>query len=152
VVIKKILGHLAEQETFVKMFLDEARTCAQLTHPNVVQIYDLGREGPSYFIAMEYIAGENLAAIAWRGVKKQMPLPPSYAGKMLADADKALHYAHQLRGANGHPLQIVHRDVSPQNVLVTYEGEVKVVDFGIAKAASKSEQTKTGMLKGKFSY
>jgi eukaryotic-like serine/threonine-protein kinase len=152
VVLKKILSHLAEQETFVKMFLDEARTCAQLTHPNIVQIYDLGREANAYFIAMEYIAGENLAAIAWRGVKKQIPLVAPYTAKMVADAAKALHYAHQLRGANGQPLQIVHRDVSPQNILVTYEGEVKVVDFGIAKAASKSEHTKTGMLKGKFSY
>jgi serine/threonine protein kinase len=152
VVIKKILSHLGEQETFVKMFLDEARTCSQLSHPNIVQIYDLGREGSTYFIAMEYIAGENLAALAWRSMKRQKPLSPTIAAKLIADAAKALHYAHQMRGANGQPLHIVHRDVSPQNILVTYEGEVKLVDFGIAKAASKSEQTKTGMLKGKFAY
>ncbi len=152
VVIKKILSHLSEQETFVKMFLDEARTSAQLNHPNVVQIYDLGREGDSYFIAMEFIAGENLAAIAWRGMKRGKPFPPTFAARVIADGCKALHYAHHLKGSDGQALEIVHRDISPQNILVTYEGEVKVVDFGIAKAATKSETTKTGMLKGKFSY
>src|SRR5262245_15565369 len=152
VVIKKILSHLSEQESFVKMFLDEARTCAQLTHPNIVQIYDLGRVGTTYFIAMEYIAGENLAALAWRAMKRGTPLAPNYAARIICDSSKALHYAHQMRGNDGKPLEIVHRDVSPQNILVTYEGEVKVVDFGIAKAATKSEQTRTGMLKGKFSY
>jgi serine/threonine-protein kinase len=152
VVIKKILSHLSEQETFVKMFLDEARTSAQLNHPNIVQIYDLGRESDSYYIAMEFIAGENLAAIAWRGMKRGSPFPPPFAGRVIADACKALHYAHHLKGSDGHALEIVHRDISPQNLLVTYEGEVKVVDFGIAKARSKSEHTKTGMLKGKFSY
>ena len=152
VVIKKILAHLAEQKTFREMFLDEARTCAVLSHPNIVQVYDLGKVEESYFIAMEFIAGENLAAIAWRGMKRSKPFPPFYAARVIADACKALHYAHHLKGTDGLPLQIVHRDISPQNVLVTYEGEVKVVDFGIAKAASKNEQTKTGMLKGKFSY
>ncbi len=152
VVIKKILAHLAEQKTFREMFLDEARTCAALSHPNIVQVYDLGRVESSYFIAMEFIAGENLAAIAWRGMKRSRPFPPFYAARVIADACKALHYAHHLKGTDGRPLHIVHRDISPQNVLVTYEGEVKIVDFGIAKAASKSEQTKTGMLKGKFSY
>jgi serine/threonine protein kinase len=152
VVIKKILSHLSEQETFVRMFLDEARTSAQLNHPNVVQIYDLGRESDSYYIAMEFIAGENLAAIAWRGMKRGRPLSPQFAARIIADTCKALHYAHHLRGSDGQALEIVHRDISPQNILVTYEGEVKVVDFGIAKAATKSEHTKTGMLKGKFSY
>ena len=152
VVIKKILSHLSEQETFVRMFLDEARTSAQLNHPNIVQIYDLGQEGESYYIAMEFIAGENLAAIAWRGMKRGRPFSPAFAARTIADASKALHYAHHLRGSDGRSLEIVHRDISPQNILVTYEGEVKVVDFGIAKAASKSEQTKTGTLKGKFSY
>jgi serine/threonine-protein kinase len=152
VVIKKILSHLSEQETFVKMFLDEARTSAQLNHPNVVQIYDLGRESDSYYIAMEFIAGENLAAIAWRGMKRGRPLSPQFAARIIADTCKALHYAHHLRGSDGKSLEIVHRDISPQNILVTYEGEIKVVDFGIAKATTKSEHTKTGMLKGKFSY
>ena len=152
VVIKKILAHLAEQKTFREMFLDEARTCAVLSHPNIVQVYDLGKVEESYFIAMEFIAGENLAAIAWRGMKRSKPFPPYYAARVIADACKALHYAHHLKGSDGQPLHIVHRDISPQNVLVTYEGEVKIVDFGIAKAASKNEQTKTGMLKGKFSY
>jgi serine/threonine-protein kinase len=152
VVIKKILSHLSAQETFVKMFLDEARMSAQLNHPNIVQVYDLGREGESYFIAMEFINGENLAAVAWRGKKKNRSLPVAYCARVLADACKGLHYAHHLRGSDGSPLNIVHRDISPQNILLTYEGETKVVDFGIAKAASRSEATKTGMLKGKFSY
>lgn len=152
VVIKKILSHLAEEETFRNMFLDEARMSAALTHPNIVQVYDLGEADETYFIAMEFILGENLAAIAWRGVKRQSPLSPTFAARIMADACKALDYAHRLRGPNGTPLEIVHRDISPQNILVTYEGEVKVVDFGIAKAASKSQHTKTGMLKGKFSY
>lgn len=152
IVIKKILSHLSEQKTFKDMFLDEARTSAQLNHPNIVQIYDLGNEQGAYYIAMEFIAGENLAAIAWRGMKRGKPFPPPFAARVIADACKALHYAHHLKGANGQPLEIVHRDISPQNILVTYEGEVKVVDFGIAKAATKSEHTKTGMLKGKFSY
>ncbi len=152
VVIKKILSHLSEQESFISMFVDEARTSALLNHPNVVQIYDLGNHDGAYYISMEFIAGENLAAIAWRGMKRGRPLPPAFAARVIADACKALHYAHHLRAADGSALDIVHRDISPQNVLVTYEGEVKVVDFGIAKAATKSEHTKTGMLKGKFSY
>jgi eukaryotic-like serine/threonine-protein kinase len=152
VVIKKILPHLAEEETFRTMFLDEARMSALLSHPNIVQVYDLGEAETTYFIAMEFILGENLAAVAWRGVKRQRPLSPVFGARIMADACKALNYAHFLRGSDGKPLEIVHRDISPQNVLVTYEGEVKVVDFGIAKAASKSQHTKTGMLKGKFSY
>ncbi len=152
IVIKKILSHLAEEQTFVDMFRDEARMSAQLTHPNIVQVYDLGESDGTFFIAMEYIAGENLAALAWRGVKRNNPLSPPFAARILADSCKALHYAHHLKGSDGVPLEIVHRDISPQNILVTYEGEVKVVDFGIAKAASKSQHTKTGMLKGKFSY
>lgn len=132
VVVKKILSHLSDQPSFVELFLQEARTCALLNHPNIVQIYDLGREGTSYFIAMEYIAGEDLASITKRAAELGQPVPPTFAAKILADASKALHYAHGLTGPDGQPLGIVHRDVSPQNVLVTYEGEVKVVDFGIA--------------------
>ena len=152
VVIKKILPHLSEQSTFVEMFLDEARTSAQLNHPNIVQIFDLGKEGDAYFIAMEFIAGENLAAVAWRGLQRKRPIPFELSARIVAETCRALHYAHTSVGGDGRPLEIVHRDVSPQNVLVSYEGAIKVVDFGIAKAATKSEQTKTGMLKGKFSY
>jgi len=152
VVIKKILSHLAEEETFIRMFQDEARMSAQLMHPNIVQVYDLGEAQGTFFIEMEYIAGENLAAITWRGVKRQNRFCPAFAARAIADACKALHYAHHLRGSDGTPFNIVHRDISPQNLLITYEGEVKVVDFGIAKAATKSQHTKTGMLKGKFSY
>ncbi|MEM1026316.1 MAG: serine/threonine-protein kinase [Myxococcota bacterium] len=152
VVIKKILPHLSEQSTFVEMFLDEARTSAQLNHPNIVQIFDLGKEADAYYIAMEFIAGENLSAVAWRGLQHRRPLPFALSARTIAETCRALHYAHTLVGTDGRPLEIVHRDVSPQNVLLSYDGAVKVVDFGIAKAATKSEQTKTGMLKGKFSY
>ncbi len=152
VVIKKILSHLAEEETFRNMFLDEAKMSAQLTHPNIVQVYDFGEADGTYYIAMEFISGENLAAIAWRGVKRKKPLSPTFAARIIADACKALNYAHHLTKSDGTALEIVHRDISPQNILVTYEGEIKVVDFGIAKAATKSQHTKTGMLKGKFSY
>ena len=151
-VIKKILSHLAEQSTFVRMFQDEARTSALLSHPNIVHIHDLGQAEGTYFIAMEYIAGENLAAISWRGMKRGRPLPPSYAARVVADTCKALHHAHTLKGNDSRPLEIVHRDVSPQNILLTYEGDIKVVDFGIAKARTQREDTRTGMLKGKFSY
>ncbi|MBI2377615.1 MAG: serine/threonine protein kinase, partial [Deltaproteobacteria bacterium] len=152
VVIKKILSHLAEEETFRNMFLDEAKMSALLTHPNIVQVYDFGEADGTYYIAMEFISGENLAAIAWRGVKRKKPLSPSFAARIIADSCKALNYAHHLSRSDGTALEIVHRDISPQNILVTYEGEIKVVDFGIAKAATKSQHTKTGMLKGKFSY
>jgi serine/threonine-protein kinase len=95
VVIKKILSHLAEEETFRNMFLDEARMSAQLQHPNIVQVYDLGEADQTYFIAMEFIMGENLAAIAWRGVKRAAPLSPVFAARIMADACKALDYAHR---------------------------------------------------------
>ena len=134
------------------MFQDEARMSAQLMHPNIVQVYDLGEAQGTFFIEMEYIAGENLAAITWRGVKRKKRFSPVFAARAIADACKALHYAHHLRASDGTAFNIVHRDISPQNLLITYEGEVKVVDFGIAKAATKSQHTKTGMLKGKFSY
>ncbi|MCC7381279.1 MAG: serine/threonine protein kinase [Deltaproteobacteria bacterium] len=152
VVVKKILSHLIEEEAFRNMFLDEARMTAQLSHPNIVQVFDLGQAEGTYFMAMEFITGENLATIAWRGLKKERPLSPVYAARILADTCKAMHYAHHLKGPNGTPLEIVHRDVSPQNILVTYEGEVKVIDFGIAKATTNLQITKTSTLKGKFSY
>ena len=151
-VLKKILPHLAEQETFLRMFHDEARTSALLAHPNIVQIHALGQAEGTSFIAMEYIAGENLAQVAWRGLKRGSPFPVEHAARVVADACKALHYAHTLAADDGRPLGIVHRDISPQNILVTYDGEVKVVDFGIAKAASQTVHTQTGMLKGKYSY
>ncbi|RMG10588.1 MAG: PEGA domain-containing protein, partial [Deltaproteobacteria bacterium] len=153
VVVKRILPHLAENPEFVTMFLDEARLAAQLNHPGIVQIFDLGHDGGSqYFIAMEYVHGENLRAVQRRLSKKQRHLPVEMVARIIARAAEALHYAHTKKDRKGKPLNIVHRDVSPQNILVSYEGQVKVVDFGIAKAASQMRETRTGVLKGKYAY
>src|SRR5688572_29695677 len=144
VVVKKLNEDLKESETFVRMFLDEARTSAQLTHPNVVQIYDLGFKDGEYFIAMEYIHGEDLVEVTHAAVEQQRLIPIGHAVRIVADALKGLHHAHTLN--------IVHRDASPHNVLVSYDGMVKLVDFGIAKARTQTEVTGSGMLKGKHAY
>lgn len=152
VVIKRILGQLAGETEFLQMFLDEARLAASLTHPNIVQIYDLGNVDQSYFITMEFIAGQDLLAILKKARRAKMALPPVLAARMIASACEGLHYAHTRKDNRGNPLNIVHRDVSPSNILVTYEGAVKIVDFGIAKAESHTSKTRAGKLKGKFSY
>jgi serine/threonine-protein kinase len=152
VVVKRILDQFAAEKEFVQMFLDEARLAATLNHPNVVQIYDLGQEQASFYIAMEFIAGHDLLAILRKCKRAQRTLPPPIAARLIAAACEGLHYAHTRKDNLGNPLNIVHRDVSPSNILVTYEGGVKVVDFGIAKAESHSTKTEAGKLKGKFSY
>ncbi len=152
VVLKRILPHLAEDTTFVAMFLDEARIAARLHHPNVIEILDLGAEGDSYFIAMEYIHGEDLRRITKRGVELHRRMPPPLVCRVVAEACRGLDYAHKRTDAAGKPLQIVHRDVSPQNILVGFDGSVKVVDFGIAKAVDKATVTATGVIKGKHAY
>ena len=151
-VIKKILPHLAEQKRFVDMFLDEARIAAGLSHPNIVSIFDLGQVGQAYFIAMEYIAGEDLAHLIGQAKNPRQHLPIELCAKMAADICAGLHYAHEQSDSAGHPLNIVHRDVSPQNILLTYEGQIKIVDFGIAKAANKVAHTRTGAIMGKAAY
>ena len=152
VVIKMILPHLATNADFVNMFLDEARIAARLTHPNIVQIYDLGRAAGTYFIAMEYVQGENLRSISKVARKGGAPVPLEHTVKIASQACEGLHYAHMKTDTSGNPLNIVHRDVSPQNILVSFEGVVKLVDFGIAKAATQYAETKAGILKGKYSY
>ncbi|KFE60150.1 serine/threonine-protein kinase [Hyalangium minutum] len=152
VVIKRILDGLGTDPEFVAMFLDEARIAAQLNHPHIVQIFDLGEEAGAFFIAMEYLPGENLAAIARTGARQSQPLPIPLAVRVIADAAEGLAYAHTKTGPDGKLLGIVHRDVSPQNILVTYDGVVKVVDFGIAKAATRESQTMVGQVKGKTAY
>jgi serine/threonine-protein kinase len=152
VVVKRILEQFASEKEFVQMFLDEARLAATLNHPNVVQIYDLGQEAISFYIAMEFIAGHDLLGILRKCKQAGQPLSPEIAARMVAGACEGLHYAHTRKDNQGNPLQIVHRDVSPSNILVTYEGGVKVVDFGIAKAESRSTKTEAGKVKGKFSY
>jgi len=151
-VVKKILPHLAEQSHFVDMFLDEARIAATLDHPNIVHIFDLGKVGSSYFIAMEYIAGEDLSHLQKRAVREGHELHIELCCRLVADLCAGLHYAHEQKGLDGTPLNIVHRDVSPQNVLITYSGQVKIVDFGIAKAANKASHTRTGTIMGKSAY
>ncbi|WP_044283735.1 serine/threonine-protein kinase [Myxococcus stipitatus] len=153
VVVKRILPHLAENDDFVKMFLDEARIAARLNHANVVQIFDLGAQDDSFFIAMEYIHGEDMRRVWKQSEAMAQPVPVPLVCRILIEACAGLDYAHKRTDpTTGKPLGIVHRDVSPQNILVTFEGGVKVVDFGIAKAADQATVTRSGVLKGKYSY
>ncbi|MHB8417312.1 MAG: serine/threonine-protein kinase [Myxococcales bacterium] len=151
-VVKKILPHLADDEEFVRMFLDEARIAARLNHPNIVQIFDLGEADGSYFIAMEYVPGKDLRRAYQDSAKAKNTLPAPLIVRVLIESAKALDYAHRATDDQGRPLHIVHRDISPQNILVTFQGGVKIVDFGIAKAADQATQTRAGVLKGKYSY
>ncbi len=153
VAIKKILPHLADNEGFIAMFADEAKLAAQLNHPNIVHIYDLGKiEAGGYFIAMEHVEGRDLRAILESAREVGMPLPVPLAVYIASKVASALDYAHRRRDGEGRDLHIVHRDVSPQNILISYEGDIKLCDFGIAKAASKVSQTESGALKGKIQY
>jgi len=152
VVIKRIVDSLSADPEFVEMFLDEARIAAQLNHPNIVQIYDLGEHAGAYYIAMEYLPGENLSAIARAAMKAGTALPIPHAVKIISAAIEGLGHAHSRHGVKGEHLNVVHRDVSPQNIIITYDGLVKLVDFGIAKAANRGSQTMGGQIKGKVAY
>jgi serine/threonine protein kinase len=135
------------------MFIHEAKISVTLNHANVVQVFDLGRADDSYFIAMEYVAGGDLSTVLRRSRRYARPLPPELAVYIGAEVAKGLDYAHRRRDAQHRPLHIVHRDVSPHNVLISYEGEVKLTDFGIAKARTTVEpKTDAGVLKGKYAY
>jgi serine/threonine protein kinase len=154
VVVKRILPQLSADDSFVKMFLNEARVAARLNHPNVAQIFDLGKLGEQYFIAMEYVHGEDLRAVIREATDADKRPPLALGCRIIADTLGGLHYAHTRVGSDGKPLGLVHRDVSPQNVIVTFEGALKLVDFGIAKATREvnAAQTQAGLLKGKYSY
>jgi len=152
VALKKMLPHLVEDPDFMTMFLDEARIAARLHHPNVVEIYDLGQHGDALFIAMEFVHGEDLRRIEKRCAEAGRPFPPGLACRIVREACKGLDYAHKRADAQGRPLGIVHRDVSPQNLMVSFEGVVKVADFGVAKAADKAHITQSGLIKGKHPY
>jgi len=152
VAVKKLFPHLAVEEKFLEMFFDEARIAATLNHPNIVQIYDLGQEEESYFIAMEYLEGESLGYMLRECHKSKTPIPATLAAGIVSQVCDGLDYAHKLTDDLGKPLSIVHRDVSPQNIIVLFSGGVKLVDFGIAKAASKTHKTSIGMFKGKLAY
>lgn len=152
IVIKKILPHLSDDQKFVEMFLDEARLAAQLSHPNIGQIFDLGEVEGQYFIAMEFIDGWDLERVIERASQLGRSIPPEICARIMADACTALDYAHSWVDPRGEHAGLVHRDVSPQNILVTRQGVVKLVDFGVAKARTSSHKTQTGAVKGKLSY
>ena len=152
IAIKRILPTMGEDRDFIKMFIDEAKIAGQLAHANICQIFELGRIDGSHFIAMEYIWGKDLLQIQNRLRKTKQPMPINMSCFAIAKVLEGLDYAHRKRDPLGRPLEIVHRDCSPQNVLVSYEGEVKVIDFGIAKATSRNSRTMAGVLKGKFGY
>jgi len=152
VVIKRIRPHLSRQSPFVRMFLNEARLAAQLNHPNIVQIHDLGKVGDSYYIGMEYLFGRDMRRVVPKAESLGIPFPMVYALKIASSVCEGLYYAHQKVDLYGAPLNIVHRDVTPENIFVCFDGTVKVLDFGIAKAANRVEQTRAGELRGKLSY
>lgn len=152
VVIKRMRSGLADDDSFKKMFMDEARLAARLNHPNIVHTYDVGEEGGVSFIAMEYLEGQPLNRVIKESQGSGRPLDQCVCARIVSEAAAGLHFAHELADYDGTPLGIVHRDVSPHNIFVTYEGQVKVVDFGIAKAALSSTQTEVGVLKGKVAY
>jgi serine/threonine protein kinase len=150
--IKRVLPQFSENEDFISMFIDEARLAAQLNHRNIVQIYDFGSQQGSFYIAMEYVFGKDVRTVLRKSVEKQKQLPVAQAAYVIAEAARGLEYAHTLKDPFGNPLKIIHRDVSPQNILLSYEGGVLLADFGIAKAASTSAETRAGVLKGKILY
>ena len=152
IAIKRILPSMAEDADFIQMFIDEAKIAGQLSHANICQIYELGKIEESHFIAMEYIWGKDLLQMQSRLRKLRQKMPVPMVCFIASKVCEGLDYAHRKKDGSGRPLAIIHRDVSPQNVLVSYEGEVKLIDFGIAKAAIRSSRTQAGILKGKFGY
>ncbi|MEO6951992.1 MAG: protein kinase [Polyangia bacterium] len=150
--IKCILPSMADDADFIEMFIDEAKICGQLNHANICQIFELGRVAESHFIAMEFVWGKDVLQMQNRFRKLRQKMKPEMAAYIVSKICEGLDYAHKKKDAQGRPLGIIHRDISPQNILVSYEGELKVIDFGIAKAASRSSKTQAGVLKGKFGY
>jgi serine/threonine protein kinase len=152
VAVKRILPHLSDNKEFVEMFIDEAKMVAGLTHPNIVQISDLGKIDKSYYIAMEYVHGRDLRTILRRAKERGLRLPLDLTVLIVSKVCSALEFAHRKKDERGRPMLIVHRDISPQNILISFEGEVKLTDFGIAKAATKARITDAGALRGKLLY
>jgi TonB family protein len=152
VAIKRILGNLTDSDEFVRMFIDEAKLAAQLNHNNIIHIYDLGKVDRSHYIAMEYIEGHDLRSILEKCRQRDVKMPIELAIHITNLLASALDYAHKKHDFDNRALGLVHRDVSPQNVLISFDGDIKLCDFGIAKAASKASQTRAGALKGKLQY
>jgi serine/threonine protein kinase len=151
-VVKRILPHLASNRQFIGMFLDEARLAALLDHPNVVRIIEVGHDGEEYFLAMELVQGKPLSAVLRKATRERRPPSPALAAYVIAQAASGLGYAHALTDGDGRPLGVVHRDVSPQNILLSFEGAVKLIDFGVARAFGRVAHTSPGGLKGKIEY
>jgi serine/threonine-protein kinase len=152
VAIKRVLPHLAQNDNFIQMFLDEARLSARLSHANIVSVFDISARDDTYFLIMEFVDGANLKRILDCLHRRGQSFPLAQAVYVCAEACRGLSYAHELHDENGRPLGIVHRDISPPNIMLTKRGEVKVADFGLAKAGTQLSQTDPGVVKGKFSY
>ncbi len=153
-VVKRILPHLVEDPHFVQMFVSEARLSARLQHSNIVQVYELGDVDGEYYLAMEYVRGRDLVNVVRAQLEKGQQPPPGLGALVVRDVCRALAYAHVLTDERGTPLRLIHRDVSPSNVMISFDGAVKLLDFGIAKALGEASESKTvtGTLKGKFGY
>jgi serine/threonine-protein kinase len=152
VVIKRVLPHIAEDPQFIDMFLDEARLAMRLSHPNICHVYAFGEEQGSFYLAMEWVNGMPLSKVHRRARERRCGIPIPIALRVIAQVAEALDHAHRVCDENGNPLGIVHRDVSPQNVMIAFDGPVKLLDFGIAKAVSRDTRTEAGIVKGKFAY
>ncbi len=150
--IKRLHPHLAREAEFIQMFLDEARLAARIHHPNVVPILEIGTGEQGYYIVMEYVEGGTLAQLISRSARAGRRLPVHVASRILVDVLAGLHAAHELADDDGKPLGIVHRDVSPQNILIGVDGSARLTDFGVARATSTFSTTRTGQLKGKLAY
>ncbi|MBC7794956.1 MAG: serine/threonine protein kinase [Clostridia bacterium] len=150
--VKRILSHHAANDQFVNMFFAEARVTAQLSHPHIVQIYEMGEIEGSYYLAMEYVAGKPMRDVIDRARKLGEAVPPAHAATVIADLCNALSFAHNAKGPSGTDLQVIHRDVNPANLLVSYSGDLKLIDFGIAKSEHSNDRTDAGTIKGKFVY
>jgi serine/threonine-protein kinase len=152
VAIKRLHPHLAKDAEFIQMFLDEARLAARIHHPNVVPILEIGQSADGYYLVMEYIEGDTLGRLLARSAQAQTKFPPHVGVRIVLDTLAGLHAAHELKDDDGKPLECVHRDVSPQNVLVGVDGSSRITDFGVARATSRLSTTRTGQLKGKLAY
>jgi serine/threonine protein kinase len=152
VAIKRVLPHLAQNKNFISMFLDEARLGARLTHANIVTVFDIGAADNTFFIVMEFIDGCNLKAVIEEHRQQGRRIPVKEAVYIAIETCKGLSFAHEVQDDDGNDLHIVHRDISPPNILISKRGEVKVTDFGLAKATTQLEKTDPGVVKGKFSY
>ncbi|MDP3156912.1 MAG: serine/threonine-protein kinase [Archangium sp.] len=155
VALKRVLPSIASNEDFTRMFLDEARITASLSHAGIAQVFELTEDTDTRepILAMEFVAGQNLEQIIQRARKRKVPLPPEFSGRMATDVLLALHYAHGfVEPATGQPMAVIHRDINPRNVMITYAGGTKIIDFGIAKARGRLNETSAGFVKGTIQY